>query len=161
MAAMTLLASIGALGLAFIAWNGPTVNVSQTGGAAAPLVTSELPAVKRPRQKCSSGGLTPRFTGDSVWFPHNSRPASSRALPALSSACLSDDLTRNLANRLEAERKSEALAAKAQDVLPSLSLSGHFALTLGHTLIDFPSREQAELQAEALGRAGITFQRRY
>ena len=96
-----------------------------------------------------------------MYYPHNSRPAPSRPLSALSSACLSDDLTRNLANRLEAERKREALAAKAQDVLPSLSPSGHFTLTLGQTTIDFPSREQAELQAEMFERAGITFQRQY
>ena len=96
-----------------------------------------------------------------MWFPHNSRPAPSRPLSALSSACLSDDLTRNLANRLEAERKREALKAEAQEMLPSLSPSGHFSLRLGSTTVDFPSREQAEMQAEAFERAGILFQRRY
>lgn len=93
-----------------------------------------------------------------MYYPHNSR---SRSLSALSSACLSDDLTRNLTNRLEAERKSDALAAKAQGVLLSLSPSGHFTLTLGQTTIDFPSREQAELQAEAFESGGITFERKY
>lgn len=89
--------------------------------------------------------------GANMYYPHKSR---SRSLSALSSACLSDDLTRNLTNRLEAERK-------AQDVLLSLSPSGHFTLTLGQTTIDFPSREQAELQAEAFESVGITFERKY
>ena len=96
-----------------------------------------------------------------MWFPNNSRPAPSRALSALSSACLSDDLTRNLASRLEAERKREALRAEAQEMLPSLSPSGHFSLRLGSTTVDFPSRDQAEIQAEVFERAGITFQRQY
>ena len=57
-----------------------------------------------------------------MYYPHNSRKPSPKALPVLTVSAMSDDITRSLLNRLAAEARREALKRIADSILPTLEV---------------------------------------